>query len=283
LCTTSADVATGRAGMGTARQRELHIDLAPGYRTRVQDEGAGDVLLLIHGSSLDTRAWDPIVPLLRERHRVVRYDVRGHGTARSATVPGSFAPLADDVATLLDELDEHRAHVIGHSWGGMIAQRFALDHPDRLSRLSLLCTRSSPYPAFHTVATNMRASGRVDPESALQRWFSPATLAQTHGLTQQVRGWLQEASLSGSADALDLIATFDILRELPRVSVPVDVICAEFDQVAPPEHMTEICTALPLGHWTLLDGARHLVPLEQPDRVAEAILDGRAASADAPG
>ncbi len=233
--------------MGTARQCDSHIDLASGYRTRVQDEGAGDVLVLIHGTPLDSRAWDPLVPFLRERHRVVRYDVRGHGTARSATVPESFAPLADDVATLLDELDEHRAHVVGHSWGGMIAQRFAMDHPDRLSRLSLVCTRSSPYPAFHTAAMNMRASGRVDPEPALPRWFSPAALAQPHGLAQQVRGWLQEALLSGWADALDLIATFDVHRELPQVSVPVDVICAELDQVTTPELMTKICAALPLG------------------------------------
>jgi 3-oxoadipate enol-lactonase len=262
--------------MGTARQRDSHIDLAPGYRTRVQDEGAGDVLVLVHGTPLDTRAWDPLVPLLRERHRVVRYDVRGHGTARSVTVPESFAPLSEDMATLLDELDVRRAHVVGHSWGGMIAQRFALDHPDRLNRLSLVCTRSSPYPPFHTAAMNMRASGRVDPEPSLQRWFSPAALAQPHGLAQQVRGWLQEAPLSGWADALDLIATFDVLRGLPRVSVPVDVICAELDQVATPDHMSKICAALPHGRWTLLDAARHLVPLEQPDRVAEAILDGRA-------
>lgn len=115
--------------MGKARQRDSHMDIGPGYRGRVQDEGAGDVLVLIHGTPLDSRVWDPLVPLLRVRHRVVRYDVRGHGTARSATVPESFTPLADDVVTLLDKLAVHRAHVVGHSWGGMIAQCFALVYP----------------------------------------------------------------------------------------------------------------------------------------------------------
>lgn len=258
--------------MDNARQRDSRVDLGAGYRTRVQDDGAGPVLVLIHGTPLDTRAWDPLVPLLRARHRVVRYDVRGHGTARSTPIPGSFGPLGDDVAALLDELDLDRAHVVGHSWGGQIAQRFALDHPDRLTRLSLLCTRSTPFPAFRQAAAAMRATGSVDPEPALQRWFSPTALEEPPGFVRQVRSWLQEAHVSGWAAALDLIAGFDVLDDLPRVSVRTDVVCAELDQVATPDHMTEICAALPFGRWVLLQGARHLVPLEQPARVAAAIL-----------
>jgi 3-oxoadipate enol-lactonase len=261
--------------MDNVRQRDSLIDLRPGYRTRVKEDGTGDVMVLVHGTPLDTRAWDPLVPLLRERRRVVRYDARGHGTARSTLVPSSFSPLADDVAALLDELDVHRAHVIGHSWGGQIAQRFALDHPDRLSRLSLVCTRSTPFPPFREAAANMRATGRVDPDAALRRWFSPTALAQPHGILEQVRGWLRQAPLAGWAAALDLLAGFDVLTGLSEVSVPVDVICAELDQVATADHMIEICTALPLGRWVLLTGARHLVPLEHPARVAEAILADR--------
>jgi len=248
------------------------IELDAGYRARVQEDGTGAVLVLVHGTPLDTRAWDPLVPLLRDRRRVVRYDARGHGTARSTPIPGSYGPLADDVAALLDALDAPRAHVVGHSWGGQIAQRFALDHPDRLSRMSLLCTRSSPFPAFRDAAMSMRATGRIDPEPALRRWFSPSALAQPDGLVEQVRDWLREAPVAGWAAALDLLAGFDVLGDLPQVSVPVDVVCAELDQVATLEHMTEISAALPLGRWVLLQGARHLVPLEQPARVAEAIL-----------
>ncbi len=256
--------------MDTARPDFLDLD--EGYCTRVQDDGRGPVLVLIHGTPLDTRAWEPLVPLLCEQRRVLRYDARGHGTARSTPIPGTYKPLADDVAALLDKLNVDRAQVVGHSWGGQIAQRFALDHADRVHRLSLLCTRSAPFPAFHEATAAMRATGRIDPEPALQRWFSPAARAHPYPIVDQVRTWLQEASLAGWAAALDLIADFDVLDDLPQISIPVDVICAEFDQVATPEHMTEICNALPVGRWILLRGAGHLVPLEQPTRAAELIL-----------
>jgi pimeloyl-ACP methyl ester carboxylesterase len=86
---------------------------------------------------------------------------------------------------------------------------------------------------------------------------------------------LQQAPLAGWAAALDLIAGFDVLADLSRVSGPVDVICAELDQAATADHMIEICAVLPLGRWVPLTEARHLVPIEHPSRVAEAILADR--------
>ena len=251
--------------------RDGLLDLRPGYRTRVREDGAGDPLVLIHGTPLDLRAWGALVPLLAGR-RLIRYDARGHGSARATPVPVSFRFLADDVAALLDRLAVDRAHLVGHSWGGQIAQRCALDHPDRLRRLSLVCTRSAPFPPFHTTAVSLRTTGRPDPETTVQRWLSPTALEQRHGIADQVRGWLHEASLPSWAAALELIAGFDVLDQLAQIPIPVDVICAEFDQVASPEHMAEMHARLPLGHWRLLRGARHLVPLEHPDLVAEAIL-----------
>jgi pimeloyl-ACP methyl ester carboxylesterase len=125
---------------------------------------------------------------------------------------------------------------------------------------------------FRQAAADMRTTGSVDPEPALQRWFSPAALAEPHGFVEQVRSWLEEAQVSSWAAALDLIAGFDVLDDLPQVSVPVDVVCAELDQIATPGHMTEICAALPLGRWVLLQSARHLVPIEHPAAVAAAIF-----------
>jgi len=252
-------------------------DLAPGFRTRVLDDGAtsadgGPPVVLLHGTPFDADAWDPLVPLLAGR-RVVRFDARGHGVAAAVPV-ADYRRLAADVVAVLDHLDVARAHVVGHSWGGETAQRVAVDHPDRVARLSLLCTRASPFPPFTALAATLR-SGGADLETMLGRWFTDAERAEPDGVAATVRRALHAADPQRWAEALEMIAAFDDLAELGRVTVPADVVSAELDGVSPPAHMTPIADALPSGVLHVLAGARHLVPLQRPDEVARILLAHR--------
>jgi 3-oxoadipate enol-lactonase len=239
-----------------------------GYRTRVLDEGESEgeaaAFVLVHGTPFDLRAWDPLVAALRA-HRTIRYDARGHGSAAGVAVaePGE---LAADLVALLDRLDVADAHLVGHSWGGQIVQRVALDHPTRVRRLSLLCTRSSPFPAFHAVAAGLRA-GTEDRGSSLARWFTADELARPDPLVVAVRAVLHAADAGTWAAALESIAEFDVLAELPRVIVAADVVAAEYDGVAVPDHMAAMAAALPRGRLHVLDGARHLAPLQLPGTI----------------
>ena len=90
-----------------------------------------------------------------------------------------------------------------------------------------------------------------------------------------MRAWLHAADRSRWADALDMIATFAALTQLPRVAVATDVVAAEHDGVAVPEHMAQIADALPEASFRVIAGARHLAPLQRPDEVARTILAGR--------
>ena len=251
-----------------------------GYRTRVVDAGTGEVLVLVHGTPFDLRSWDPLVAALGDR-RTVRYDVRGHGSAAGVPVPGPAALAADTIA-LLDHLDLADVHLVGHSWGGQIAQRVALDHPDRVRRLSLLCTRASPFPAFHQVAAGLRA-GTADPEASLARWFTTDELARRDPLAEQVADLLRHADPTAWAAALESIAVFDALGELPRLSIPVDVVAAEHDGVGVPDHMADIAAALPRGRLHVLDGARHLAPLQRPEAIAQVLRSPPPAAVAPPG
>ncbi|GAA4868835.1 alpha/beta fold hydrolase [Actinomycetospora straminea] len=248
------------------------VEVAPGHRTRVVDEGARDAaaVVLLHGTPLDLRAWDALIPALTATRRVVRVDARGHGTATPVPVADD-ARLAADVVAVLDLLDVRDAHVVGHSWGGQIAQRVAVEHPDRVRRLSLLCTRASPFPPFADLATSLRA-GAVDLETLLGRWFTPEERAEVDGVAATVRAWLAAADHARWAEALDGIATFDGLADLATVTVPVDVVAAELDAVATPPHMAEIAAALPDATGHVLPGARHLVPLQRPAEIARILL-----------
>lgn len=246
------------------------LDVAPGFRTRVVDEGRGAAMVLLHGTPVDLRAWDPLVPALTPTRRVVRFDARGHGTARDVPV-ADYGRLAADVVAVLDHLGVPDAHVVGHSWGGQIAQRVAVEHPDRVRHLSLLCTRASPFPPFGDLATTLR-TGTVDLEALLGRWFTPEERAEPDGAAARVRGWLRAADVARWAEALAMISTFDDLLDLAGCAVPADVVVAELDAVATPDHMAAIAAALPDAALHVLPGARHFAPLQRPDEIARLLL-----------
>lgn len=247
------------------------VEIAPGYRARVRDEGAGRVVVLLHGTPFDERAWDPLVGALGGRCRTVRFDARGHGTATAVPIAGDDR-LAADVVALLDRLGIDDAHVVGHSWGGQTAQQVALDHPRRVNRLSLLCTRASPFPAFAPVAAALR-DGTADKEASLARWFTPGELAEPDGVVSAVRAWLQAADRGRWADALEMIAVFDVLDRLHRITVPTDVVAAELDGVSDPDHMAQMADALAESSLHVLPARRHLVPLQHPHEIATILED----------
>ncbi|HEY0932926.1 MAG TPA: alpha/beta fold hydrolase [Trebonia sp.] len=242
-----------------------------GHRTRLVDDGAGSPLVLVHGTPFDLGSWDPLVAALAGR-RTVRYDVRGHGSAKGVPVPG-VAELVADLFAVLDRLDLAAAHLVGHSWGGEIVLRAALDHPERVSRLSLVCTRAAPFPSFHTVADGLR-DGTADRTASLARWFGAAELARADPLVASIRAQLVDADTPAWAAALDMIAAFDVLGELPTLAVPVDVVAAEHDGVGTAEHMARIAETVPRGTFQVAPGAYHLLPLQRPEFVAAALQAG---------
>src|SRR4051794_21272817 len=105
-----------------------------------EEQGSGDPLLLIMGLATDCAAWLFQVPDFARQYRTISFDNRGVG--RSAKPPGQYTihRMADDAAGLLDVLGIARAHVVGVSMGGMIAQELVLRHPEKVRGLVLGCT-----------------------------------------------------------------------------------------------------------------------------------------------
>lgn len=138
-------------------------------------------LVLIHGMGFDRSGWDPVLAALRRRFRLVLVDNRGAG--RSGRPDGSFtvADMASDVVAVLDAAGIGRAHVLGASLGGMVAQELASTWPERIGRLVLACTTPgwlAGYPMPAAALWVIMATRALPPETARRRHTEHALSAQ---------------------------------------------------------------------------------------------------------
>jgi 3-oxoadipate enol-lactonase len=107
-----------------------------------KDQGHGPPLILIHGLSDDLHFWDPLIPQLSPYYRIITLDLRGHGLSEETPGPYSIEIFSEDILYLLSNLKINKAHFMGFSMGGAIAQQFTLDHPEMVSSLILISSFS---------------------------------------------------------------------------------------------------------------------------------------------
>ena len=155
-----------------------------GVRIAWERHGEGPPLLLIHGLGYARWGWEPVLPELAERFDVILFDNRGIGESDAPPGPYTVAEMAGDAVRVLDEAGVERAHVVGTSLGGMIAQELALSHPERVDRLVLACTTPggpNAHPMPQATVALMAEAATLEPAVALRRFvenaLSPATVA----------------------------------------------------------------------------------------------------------
>jgi 3-oxoadipate enol-lactonase len=234
------------------------------------------------GTSLEM--WEEQVPRLAERHRVLRYDQRGHGRSPAPPGPYSIAELARDALELLDRHDLARVSWCGTSLGGMTGMWLALNAPERIERLGLCCS-SAHIPTrewWLERAATVRAEGtRAMVDSARERWFSPAFGERQPEAVERALRMLLDASPEGYAGCCEAIADHDLRAELQGIRAPTLVIAAEDDPATPPEHARLIAEAVGDARLVLLEEGRHLAVVEHADDVARELLDHLGAEARA--
>ncbi len=242
----------------------------------VVDGPPGAPVVLLSGSlGSDLSMWEPQVPALAERFRVVRYDTRGHG--RSPLPPGPYRidDLVDDAVALLDRLDLERAHVVGLSLGGMTALRLAAREPDRVDRLAVLCTSAllGRPSAWAERAALVRAEGTAAvAEAVVDRWFTPVLQAADPGLVQRMRRMVADTPAEGYAACCAAIESMDLRADLVRIAAPTLAVAGADDPATPPEHLATIATGVPGARLLVLPQAAHLASVEQAAAVNAALL-----------
>ena len=239
----------------------------------------GPPLLCIMGWRANLDWWPPpLIAALAAKHRVILYDNRGAGRTGDPGGPIAMETLADDAAALLEALAIPRAHVLGVSMGGMIAQELALRRPELVERLVLIATHCGL----------RRARGSRDIYRAWLRWLGRPWQLEAHLAyllfsrdlaTSDPARWADFVRMVSGAPAtrwasfkqLLAIQGHDTWDRLPEIRARTLVIAGERDLMVPPENADILAARIPGARLVKLAGASHAILRERVDDLVQII------------
>ncbi len=228
-------------------------------------------VLNISGTGGDLRHSFPNLSPLNKVFEVAHYDQRGLGQTTKPPGPYSMANYADDACALLDALGWDRAHIVGTSFGGMVAQHLAIRHPERIARLVLNCTSPGGlHPSFplHTIQS-LDVEARIEMRLGLydNRW-DPGRDEPIPGLGRaydlSIEGMRRQRSpedQAGYEAQLDARSRHDATSGLPKITAPTLVCAGAYDDLAPPANSERIAAAIPSARLEVFDGG-HLFMIQ---------------------
>lgn len=235
--------------------------------------GEGEPLVLIAGLGATCRHWDEVLPDLASHFSVIILDNRGIGRSESRRHPQTAADLAVDVVELMDHLQLERAHVLGLSLGGVIAQRLAIDFPERVDRLVLVscADRFSPY-LRQVIGLLGQTLKRMPRETFVRTMEILGNAPQYHDENEHLVEHRVRDKCRNGAPALALARQLrcllgsEMCPERYRIAAPTLVMSGEHDALIPNCYAREMAAKIPGSRFVIVPGAGHNPLADDPER-----------------
>ncbi|NIM70961.1 MAG: alpha/beta fold hydrolase [Xanthomonadales bacterium] len=239
-----------------------------------------ETLILIHGLSEERHVWARQADDLMRDFDVLAYDVRGFGASPTGDGNGTVEQLADDLAQIVSALGCAPVWLVGFSMGGVIAQRFALDFPDRVKGLVLIassCTVGKAGVAFFEDRIRQVTAGGIEALRELSQTDSRGCLAPGHDELAEEYRVLRTAAVRDPAGYLNAchamlrLNAHPMAQELGRIDRSTLVIAGELDPYCPPRASEAIAAAIPDAELEVFENTGHCLHWEQPERTNRSI------------
>src|SRR3989442_9594346 len=242
-----------------------------GVKIYWEEHGKGDPLLLIMGLGYTLDMWYRTAPVLSEHYRTIIFDNRGVGRSDVTSGPYSIRAMAADAAAVMDSAGVARAHVFGISMGGMIAQEFALQYPDRTRSLILGCTSHGGPQAVIAdaeVITTLMARGTMSAEEGVRAMipfiYDSSTPRDRVEQDLEIRRRTFPTTAGYFAQVQGIFA-YESFSRLSQLKVPTLVVHGESDRLVPPENGRRLARLINGARLVMIPGATHNFPTDQPD------------------
>jgi len=256
---------------------------ANGNDLYVERRGGGEPLLLVQGMTGHSLHWgEPFLAALEEHFELVLYDHRGVGRSAPSDGPFTIADLAADALGVLDVLEIERAHVLGISMGGMVAQELALSAPERVRTLTLGATycggpgaRFTDERVVNTIAMAL-LSGDAERKIRTGWEFNVSPpFATADGNFERFSQLAAQypVALDMIMAQLQAIMGHDTSARLAQIGAPTLVVHGSADQMLAAANGEIVAGLIPGARMELLDGVGHLFFWEQPERAAQLVRE----------
>lgn len=241
-------------------------------------EGSGAPILLLHGIGGNHTVWNDVIPGLSKEFLVMAPDLRGHG--RSPVPAGStltFAEMMGDVVRLMDDRGLASAHVVGLSGGALLALRMTLDRPDRVRSLTMVS--GATYTDAHTRSIAERWSETYLKEGPdrfalrlLKDLYYPDWIEANLDFADAVREQVKHQDFGPAVKWAKSMAAFDERKRIASVVRPTLIVQAMNDAVIDASHGRILRQSIPGAQIRILTETGHLIPVERPKELLEAIV-----------
>jgi 3-oxoadipate enol-lactonase len=234
------------------------------------ETGEGPPLVLLHLGVVDARIWEPVLPLLAERHRVIRYDQRGFG--RSPRPDGPYS-LVDDLVAVLDAAGVEKASLVGASRGGNIALATTVEHPERVAALILVGSGLSG--AQLDVGWTPEQIARWEQAEADDDWSAMADLDMEvwapMGADTELRAMFVENAVWSNSE--DPATDEPVAERVSGITAPTLVITGGRDVRGINEIGDRLARDIPDARAAVIEEADHMIPWRAPEELSHLMLD----------
>jgi pimeloyl-ACP methyl ester carboxylesterase len=250
-----------------------------------ESHGAGEALVLIPGFAAGAWTWFEQIEELSKTFRVITFDPRG--VSRSAidenlTGTISLPAIAADIADLLDFLEIEKANVLGVSFGGFVAQEFALKFPERLNKLILACTsfggKNHVAPDLEVLAAFIAADD-LNKQERVRRFMIPAftpEFAASHAETIEKVCNLRTENIVPEkvySQQLTCAVTFDAEQRVSQIQAETLVLTGDRDIVVPPQNSLNLAKAIPQATLKIVENGSHMFFIENAAEFNQTVIE----------
>lgn len=257
--------------------------------------GSGYPVILIHGFGVTKEEWIGQFIPLSEHFKVIRFDNRGSGKSDHTNEPYTMKLFADDLKAFMESLEIEQAHIVGWSVGGMIAQEFISNYPEKVNKLVLINTL--PYWPGEEIALEMYKNSKIDAlkatkEDPVKAFYDTAT----PGFSRKFKKLLMEKpkeKIHGLFSAEDLIekdkrnpqtiqdienythalGSHNVLERLPNIKNETLILCGTHDRSTPQSMNELIHEKIPNSKLVIIEKAGHNSPIERAPEINQYIID----------